>query len=296
MRSLWRLALCFTALGTWLQGLGAGGREPIQQFKTRAEAVRVDVLVTQRGVPVRGLTARDFELRDEGVLQRIEVVDEQAEPISLVLVISTHGSIRADSQVAHLVNAASALLDALQFEDRTVLVTYSDRIHVPSTPTTDRPSVKSALRSPSPAGFSSLSDALFAGLVLRQLDPGRTLLVVFSHGWTFSGYVRRPKLFDAARRTDVVAYAVTYEHRGDAPTDHGPFLDALAEETGGRVLIAKEGRDLTAAFLGILAEFRSRYVLAYVPAGVAPGGWHRLEVKLKGRSGEVKARRGYFAE
>jgi hypothetical protein len=62
------------------------------------------------------------------------------------------------------------------------------------------------------------------------------------------------------------------------------------------VVVTEDGRDLRGVFASILAEFRSRYVLAYIPGGVAPGGWHRLEVKLKGRPGEVKARRGYFAE
>ena len=51
-----------------------------------------------------------------------------------------------------------------------------------------------------------------------------------------------------------------------------------------------------ATFIQTLAEFRDRYVLSYSPAGVAPTGWHRLEVKLKTKSGKVTARRGYFAE
>ena len=40
-------------------------------------------------------------------------------------------------------------------------------------------------------------------------------------------------------------------------------------------------------------DFRTRYLLSYVPAGVEPTGWHRLEVKVKGRDATVKARRGY---
>lgn len=43
----------------------------------------------------------------------------------------------------------------------------------------------------------------------------------------------------------------------------------------------------------VLEEFRQRYLLSYSPAGVARGGWHRLEVRLKGRRRTVKARPGY---
>ena len=76
----------------------------------------------------------------------------------------------------------------------------------------------------------------------------------------------------------------------------GKFLDHLTEETGGRVMFANSNKDLRATFTQTLAEFRDRYVLSYTPTGVSPTGWHRLDVKLKGKSGKVTARRGYFAE
>jgi hypothetical protein len=76
----------------------------------------------------------------------------------------------------------------------------------------------------------------------------------------------------------------------------GKFLENVTEETGGRVLFASANSDLRVTFEKTLAEFRDRYVLSYVPTGVSTSGWHRLEVKLKGKSGKVIARRGYFAE
>ena len=48
-------------------------RWPQAQFAARAEGVLVDVEVTRGGKPVEGLTASDFSLRDDGVLQTIEV-------------------------------------------------------------------------------------------------------------------------------------------------------------------------------------------------------------------------------
>jgi hypothetical protein len=41
-------------------------------------------------------------------------------------------------------------------------------------------------------------------------------------------------------------------------------------------------------------EIKSRYPLTFCPKGAAEEGWHRLEVKLKNRKGEVRARRGYY--
>jgi hypothetical protein len=37
-----------------------------------------------------------------------------------------------------------------------------------------------------------------------------------------------------------------------------------------------------------------RYVLRYEPVGVKREGWHRIEIKLKGRKGDLQARKGYW--
>jgi hypothetical protein len=73
------------------------------------------------------------------------------------------------------------------------------------------------------------------------------------------------------------------------------LLDALTEVTGGRVVYAADDAALEQTFLAVLQEFRHRYVLSFTPTGVSEQGWHSLEVKLKKRPGDVRARRGYFA-
>ena len=71
------------------------------------------------------------------------------------------------------------------------------------------------------------------------------------------------------------------------------FLGALADETGGRVVSADRESRLPATLLAIVKEFRERYVVSYTPTGVPAGGWHAIDVRVKGRNLTVKARRGY---
>ena len=80
---------------------------------------------------------------------------------------------------------------------------------------------------------------------------------------------------------------------GAALIEQSPFLTEIAERTGGEALVADTAAKLRDAFERIVADFRSRYLLSYVPKGVDTPGWHRLEVKLKNRAGKVQARRGY---
>ena len=44
-----------------------------------------------------------------------------------------------------------------------------------------------------------------------------------------------------------------------------------------------------------LDDIRTRYLLTYYPTGVAPDGWHALDVRVTRAGLTVKAREGYFA-
>ena len=81
----------------------------------------------------------------------------------------------------------------------------------------------------------------------------------------------------------------------EAPTSFGRhFLPLLAEDTGGSVLVAERSDQLRDTFLRVIRDFKSRYILSYQPRGVEPGGWHAIDVSVKGRRAQVTARRGYL--
>jgi VWFA-related protein len=276
-----------------------------QRFTSRAVGVRVDVLVTNGGQLVRELNAHDFDVRDDGVRQTVSQVELEQIPLNLILVFDTSGSVAGDRMRA-LLEAGKALLDGLRDHDRVALLSFSTRVRLLTPLTSNRQQIRGAFDTLDVHDATSLRDAAFAGLALRESDPGRTLLLIFSDGDDTSSWLTTPKVIETARRTDAVVYAVVVPSQRafwtpEGATIHtvkeaGKFLDSLTEETGGRVVFASSNSDLRANFTKTLAEFRDRYVLSYTPTGVSATGWHRLDVKLKGKRGKVTARRGYFAE
>jgi VWFA-related protein len=69
-------------------GAGVRGQEPTQPptFRTDASFVLTDVFVTADGKPVTDLTAADFEVREDGVVQAIksfEAIQHKAEPTGI---------------------------------------------------------------------------------------------------------------------------------------------------------------------------------------------------------------------
>ena len=276
-----------------------------QRFTSRAVGVRVDVLVTNRGQLVRGLNAHDFDVRDEGVPQTVSQVDLEQIPLNLILVFDTSASV-AGERLHGLLDAGKALLDGLRDHDRVALLSFSTRVRLLAPLTPSRQQIRAALETLDAHDSTSLRDAAFAGLALREADPGRTLMLIFSDGADTSSWLTTSKVIETAKRTDAVVYAVVVPYQRafwtpqgraiDTVKEAGKFLESLTEETGGRILFASSNSDLRATFTKTLAEFHDRYVLSYTPTGVSATGWHRLEVKVKGKSGKVTARRGYSAE
>jgi VWFA-related protein len=261
-------------------------RTQVPTFSSRVEAVRVDVLVTDNGQPVRGLGPGDFEVRDNGVLQQIDLVSFEQTPLDVVLSLDMSDSV-AGERLERLRAAGSAVLAGLEAEDRAALVTFSQKVALGARLTSDLTAVRSALGRASGAGETALIDGTYAGLTIGGSDEHRGLLIVFSDGLDTSSWLGASQVLDAAKRSDVVVYAVSV--RSPLKPE---FLRDLTSLTAGRLFEVEKTEKLDAIFAGILEEFRHRYLVSYTPRGVSKGGWHRLEIRVK-RNGTVKARPGY---
>ena len=64
-----------------------------RRFSSRIDAVRVDVLVTENGRPVQGLTPDDFEVLDNGVRQRVDLASFEQIPLNVVLALDMSASL-----------------------------------------------------------------------------------------------------------------------------------------------------------------------------------------------------------
>ena len=239
-----------------------------QTFSSKVEAVRVDVLVTDKGQPVRGLQAADFEILDNGVPQQVDLVGERLD---------------------HLREGAHTVLGGLARDDQAALITFNETVVRGSDLTANLEQVRAALGRVGGRGDTAFIDAVHAGMMIGESDAGRALLIVFSDGLDTASFLRTDVILDIAKRSDVMVYAVV---AGGSPKIS--FLRDLSETTGGTFYNAGATQNLGATFVKILDEFRQRYLVSYSPHGVSGEGWHRLDVRVK-RGDRVNARPGYLA-
>jgi Ca-activated chloride channel family protein len=258
-------------------------------FSSRVEAVRVDVRVTDGGQFVRGLRAENFEIKDDGVLQDVDLVRVEQLPLNVILGLDVSESVSGE-RLEHLQSAGDSLLRRLAEGDRAALLTFSHVVRLRQELTGDIGRIRQALADVDPSGQTSLVDGTYGAIALAGSDVGRSLLIVFSDGVDTASFLSPEVVLQSARRSDVVVYGVAMRSRIN-PT----FLKELGELTGGSVLEIESTKDLSQTFLRILEEFRQRYLLSFSPRGVSPTGWHRLDVRVKGRRATVNARAGYQA-
>src|SRR5262249_16419514 len=245
-------------------------------------------------------------LRDNGVVQTIDSAALESLPLSLIFVLDTSGSVAGD-KMRHMGDAVDLILEGLHADDRAALVTFSHRVWLRTPLMSDFRALRKMMSSAAAAGGTALHDAVYASLAISDVQDSRPLLVVFSDGLDNMSWMGADVVEKAARRANAVIYGVavaadtTYRRSmSGGPIavpqyTHGQtdFLDAIAEATGGRVLKADSTDKLPRAFDEVLREFRTRYVLTYSPRRVDTPGWHRIELKVKGRGADVRARPGY---
>lgn len=258
-------------------------------FRTRVDLVTVDVVVRRRNDPVAGLAAADFRLVDAGVPQRIDEVFFDA-PILLTLVIDVASD--RPTAVDGLASDIRAIGKVLRPVDQVRVIGYGREVIELLPPQRgDAPVVFERL--PAPGGPSFL-DATAAALMRPPPADRRSLIVSVTSRLDASSLTDAAAIPEIARRGRSALYFVIVDSLGQPAR---AALDTVAEITGGRVQRRLSTNvPLVPLVTQIVMEFRSSYVLAYRPTGVASEGWHDVQVTVPARSGlTIRARRGYFS-
>ena len=302
MRRLVRLGVVVLAVAALVPCVSAQA-PPV--FRSTIEAVYVDVFVSRGGQPIPGLQDSSFELKDNGVRQAVELVAAESMPLRAVLVFDTSSSV-IGGRLAALKAAGDAFLRGLRPADEVALVGFSEEIAWLAPATADKAAVRRALDRLEPTGATAAFDALYAAVALSE-EGGRSLIVLFTDGEDNMSFLGEKQLLTAVQRSNALVHTVGWREPGRTEPVPGRINEAelseedqtralrqTAEATGGRFWGADSPERLQRAFAEIADAMSHRYILRYEPQGMTRGGWHRIEIKLKGQKGDLQARHGYW--
>jgi Ca-activated chloride channel family protein len=276
------------------------GQQPQTTFKS-GSGVIVPIFATvldgqQRLVP--NLVREDFEVLDNDKPQPIVIFADEIQPITVVVMLDTSGSMTAS--IALLKNAAEQFLLRLLPADKGRVGAFNDKIDLSSRFTNNRDELISAAKDLDYGNGTRLWDAVALALDELQGKEGRRVILVFTDGDDTASKVRLGTVMDRARVDEVMVYAIGLEStffNGQQVVRSKPDggLKRIADETGGGYFELKKTADLAPTFTRVAQELHSQYVVG-IEAKQLDGKVHKLTVRMKQPGMTARARRSYLAD
>ncbi len=328
--ALRRMLMRPTALRLTDRGRGDGPAVPpvagtpgkTARFTSDVRLVQLSASVVDgAGRPVPGLVAEDFEVREDGDLQRLSLVHDGRAAFNLVLLLDCSTSTLVDRKA--VLEAARQFVMTARPGDQVAIYVLSDAfLQVVSPLTADQGELLERIEHiPRLSGGTPLYDAIALSyaqeLAERRWD--RNAIIVISDGMDNDLLPRRSRsvpstvpfddLLRAASEINGSIYPIflepeafsvrverSWRERQRQSTDRArERMRKLAEMTGGRLFPAGSIRDLDGVYAQVAEELRSVYTLAYYPSNQDfDGEWRGIRVGVPGDSVRVRTRPGYY--
>jgi Ca-activated chloride channel family protein len=272
------------------------GQEPT--FKTGTEIVSLFVTVADaQGRLVPDLTKDDFEILDNDKLQPIIYFENIIQPISVVVMLDTSGSMTGS--ISLLKDAAEQFLLRLLPADQGRVGAFNDKIQISAHFTKNRDELIGDVKELDFGNGTRLWDAVLLSLDELKGIEGRRVVLVFTDGEDTESKARLGATIDRARVDDAMVYAIGLESNffnGQRMVRSEPDsgLKKIADETGGGYFELKKTADLAPTFTRVAQELHAQYVMGFSPMQL-DGKVHKLSVRVKKTGMIARARRSYVA-
>jgi len=184
--------------------------------KVDTTLISIPVSVMDRdGKYIPDLTKDDFHVWEDGVEQRVAYFASTEKPFTVALLIDTSGSTRF--RLDEIQEAAISFVEQLRPDDRVMVVSFSDKIRVLAQPTSDRNTLRNAIRQTEPGDGTRLYDAVdqVENQYFNRIE-GRKAMVLFTDGVdTTSKHASYEITLRDAEELDALIYPVEYDTYSD---------------------------------------------------------------------------------
>jgi Ca-activated chloride channel family protein len=272
--------------------------------------VLVDATVKAKaGQITADLKKEDFELREDGVPQKLDLFSRDELPLNVALVLDLSDSI--GPFLGPLREAATTALAALKPEDEVALFTFSTEAELRVPFTSDKTKIAEQINAFRVGGATNINDGIFvaAKYLLNTPPKGRRVIILISDdvGTDAGGQGTRDIVTES-----IASDAVLYNLKIPGYNPPGTLFAAsmipglvnirkVVDQTGGEIFDVQDVAHLDAAFHALIARIKTRYTLGYyTKANGALGKPHKLDVRLtpsfgkKGHDYVILAKSGYY--
>ena len=222
----------------------ADSNDDVTVVETKLVTIPVRVL-DRKNRFITGLKQEDFQVLEDNVPQEIAYFNNEAQPFTVALVLDM--SYSTTFKISEIQSAAISFIDQLRPEDKVLVISFDEEVHMLCEATSDRARIYRAIRSTKIATGTSIYDAVAMTMNDRMRTiKGRKAIVLFTDGVDTTS--RRSNDLENLRdalELDALIYPIRYDTFADvqsmksgsvlsiptskpkAPTNGSPFPTSL---------------------------------------------------------------------
>jgi Ca-activated chloride channel homolog len=289
----------------------SSGQDPNQNvIHVDVSLVLLDATVkTKAGQIMGNLKKEDFEVREDGLPQKLDIFSRDELPLSVALVLDLSDSI--GPFLGPLRQAANTALSALKPEDEVALFTFSTEAQLRAPFTKDKSQIAGQINAFKVGGATNINDGIFvaARYLLNAPPRGRRVIILISDDvGTDAGGQGTGDIVTEAIASDAVLYNLKIPGYNPPGTLFAASMipglvniRRVVDQTGGEIFDVPDVAHLDTVFQALISRIKTRYTLGfYTNANGANGKPHKLDVKLassfgkKGHDYAVLSKSSYY--
>jgi len=247
-----------------------------------------------KGRVVRNLTAAEFRLEEDGVVQDLDMVTPEVLPTYFALLVDASQSMWRNIEFVR--QAAARLGPYLRPRDRVIVAPFSRTIKAITGPTNDRPTIDEAIAAIKAEGGTAMRDALIESVRHLEGVEARRVAVLITDAYDEHSKASLDQAIDTAKAAEVTVYTVGIGGVAGISLRGQDELKAIATRTGGRSFFPARPEGLGEVYDLLAADAQLRYLITYTPKNQRRDGtWRSVSLRTYAREFVVKAKNGYTA-
>lgn len=248
----------------------------------------------KQGRMVRGMTAPEFILEEDGVRQTPDMVAQETIPTTFALLVDASQSMWRNMEFVR--EAAGKLTAYLRPKDRVLVAPFSRQLRAVTGPTNDRATIDEAVGAIAAQGGTAMRDSMIT--IARRFDgaEGRRVIVLITDAYDEHSESSLADAVSAVKEAGATVYTVGIGGVAGISLRGHDELKAIAAGTGGRAFFPARPTDLPNVYDILANDAQLRYLITYTPANQKRDGtWRTIALRTHDESLTIKARSGYFA-
>jgi VWFA-related protein len=250
---------------------------------------------------VPDIKKEDFQVSEDGVLQKLISFQHTDLPVSIALVVDNSGSMGRKRPSVN--KSALDLIQASNPQDETFVVNFSDEAFIDQDFTSDVNKLSAGLSHIEARGGTALYDAVMASadkLVADAKHPKQVLILITDGEDNASSIHLEQTIRRVQQLSGPVIYSIGLlfgDETSRTEARHArQALEMLSTETGGMAFFPKNIEEIDPIAAEVARDIRNQYTLGYHSTKpTTDAGFRTVQVVAKGQGKlTVRTRTGYF--